>query len=52
MVATPAEIDAEPVVQEPRRRVAIVALARKLIIAFWRFATDGEIPDGAELKIA
>jgi transposase len=35
-----------------RRRVAIVALARKLLIAFWRFATDGEIPEGAELKIA
>ena len=34
------------------RRVAIVALARKLLIAFWRFATDGEIPEGAELKIA
>jgi transposase len=33
-------------------RVAIVALARKLLIAFWRFATDGEIPEGAELKIA
>jgi transposase len=28
------------------RRVAIVALARKLLIAFWRFATDGEIPEG------
>ena len=34
------------------RRVAIVALARKLLIAFWRFATVGEIPEGAELKIA
>jgi zinc-finger binding domain of transposase IS66/Transposase IS116/IS110/IS902 family/Transposase C of IS166 homeodomain len=34
------------------RRVAIVPLARKLLIAFWHFATDGEIPEGAELKIA
>jgi transposase len=34
------------------RRIAIVALARKLLIAFWRFATFGEIPEGATLKIA
>lgn len=34
------------------RRIAIVALARKLLIAFWRFATLGEIPEGATLKIA
>jgi transposase len=34
------------------RRIAIVALARKLLIALWRFATLGEIPEGATLKIA
>lgn len=34
------------------RRVAIVALARKLFIALWRFATYGEIPEGAALKLA
>jgi transposase len=34
------------------RRVAIVALARKLLIALWRFATYGEIPEGAALKLA
>jgi transposase len=34
------------------RRIAIVALARKLLIAFWRFAMLGEIPQGATLKIA
>ncbi len=32
------------------RRVAIVALARKLLIALWRFVTDGVVPKGAKLK--
>lgn len=32
------------------RRIAIVALARKLLIALWRFLETGLIPDGAELK--
>lgn len=32
------------------RRVTIVALARKLLIALWRFASHGEIPQGASLK--
>lgn len=35
-----------------QRRVAIVALARKLLIALWRFITLGEVPEGAELKAA
>jgi len=35
-----------------RRRIAIVALARKLLIALWRFVTLGEVPEGAELKAA
>lgn len=34
------------------RRVAIVALARKLLIALWRFVTDGVVPEGARLKAA
>jgi transposase len=34
------------------RRVAIVALARKLLIALWRYVTHGEVPDGAMLKAA
>ncbi|MFC7739550.1 IS110 family transposase, partial [Roseomonas sp. GCM10028921] len=34
------------------RRVAIVALARKLLIALWRFVTDGVVPEGARLKVA
>jgi len=32
------------------RRIGIVALARKLLIALWRFRTHGLIPEGARLK--
>jgi len=32
------------------RRITIVALARKLLIALWRFLETGLIPDGVELK--
>jgi transposase len=32
------------------RRIAIVALARKLLIALWRYVANGVIPDGALLK--
>ncbi len=32
------------------RRIAIVALARKLVIALWRFLTLGIVPDDAVLK--
>ena len=34
------------------KRIAIVALARKLLVALWRFVTQGVIPEGAELKAA
>lgn len=34
------------------RRIGIVALARKLVIALWRYATAGVVPDGAILKAA
>jgi transposase len=34
------------------RRIAIVALARKLLIALWRYVTQGTIPEGAVLKNA
>jgi transposase len=34
------------------RRVAIVALARKLLAALWRYTTLGELPVGATLKAA
>jgi transposase len=34
------------------RRIGIVALARKLMIALWRYATTGVVPAGAVLKVA
>jgi transposase len=34
------------------RRIGIVAVARKLLIALWRFLETGVIPEGAELKAA
>ncbi len=34
------------------KRIAIVALARKLLVALWRFVTQGLVPSGAELKPA
>ena len=34
------------------RRIGIVAVARKLLIALWRFLETGVIPEGAELKEA
>jgi transposase len=32
------------------RRIAIVALARKLLVALWRYVHDGVVPEGAVLK--
>jgi transposase len=32
------------------RRIGIVALARKLLVALWRYLEAGEIPAGAQLK--
>ena len=34
------------------RKVMIVALARKLLVALWRFCRDGVLPEGAALKAA
>jgi transposase len=33
----------------PLKRIAVVALARKLLIALWRYVTQGIIPEGAVL---
>jgi transposase len=33
------------------RKIGIVALARKLLIALWRYVETGELPEGAELKV-
>jgi len=34
------------------RRIGIVAVARKLVIALWRYVTRGVLPEGAILKVA
>jgi transposase len=33
------------------RRIGIVAVARKLLIALWRFLETGALPEGADLKV-
>jgi transposase len=35
-----------------RRRMLIVALARKLLVALWRYVTTGVVPEGAAFKAA
>jgi hypothetical protein len=32
--------------------IMVVALARKLLVALWRYVKDGVIPDGAKMKAA
>ena len=32
------------------RRIAIVAMARKLLIALWRYVETGAVPDGIEIR--
>ncbi|MGI9434293.1 MAG: IS110 family transposase, partial [Geminicoccaceae bacterium] len=34
------------------RKITIVAMARKLLIALWRYVTEGVVPEGAVLKTA
>lgn len=34
------------------RRIAIVAMARKLLIALWRFVETGVLPEGVEIRTA
>ena len=34
------------------RKITAVALARKLLIALWRYVTTGLVPEGARLKAA
>jgi len=33
-----------------KRRITIVALARKLLVALWKYVNRGEVPEGAALK--
>lgn len=32
------------------RRIMLVAMARKLVVALWRYVADGTVPEGAVLK--
>jgi transposase len=34
------------------RRIGIVALARKLLVALWRYLEEGLVPEGATLKVS
>lgn len=34
------------------RKITIVAMARKLLIALWRYITQGLLPEGAVLKVS
>jgi transposase len=34
------------------KKIMIVALARQLLVALWRYVKDGVIPDGAKMKAA
>jgi transposase len=34
------------------RKIGIVALARKLLIALWRYLETGTVPEGAHFKTA
>ena len=34
------------------QEIMIVALARKLLVALWRYVKDGVIPEGAKMKTA
>jgi transposase len=34
------------------RKIGIVAMARRLMIALWRYLEEGTVPEGAQLKLA
>jgi transposase len=34
------------------RRIGIVALSRRLLIALWRYVDQGVVPEGAQLKVS
>ena len=34
------------------RKVMVVAMARRLLIALWRFANQGVVPEGAVINLA
>jgi transposase len=56
MAAEPADLGAQPMVQRAgpapwrMRKTIVVALARKLLIALWRYTTAGVVIEGAVMK--
>ena len=42
---------ADPAAGKRGKRVAIVAVARKLVVSLWRYLKDGVVPEGAEMKV-
>ena len=59
VAAEPAGVGVEPVVPRARERdggrgkkATIVALARKLLVALWKFTSDGVLIEGAVMKAA
>ncbi len=34
------------------RKITAVALARKLLVALWKYVTTGLLPEGARMKVA
>lgn len=42
---------ADPAAGKRSKRVAIVAVARKLVVSLWRYLKDGVVPEGAEMKV-
>src|SRR3954452_7319285 len=59
MAAAPADVGVEPLVSRAReanggrgKKTSIVALARKLLVAFWKFSSSGVVIEGAAMKAA
>lgn len=59
MVAASTEIDVSVMVQRARRtqrrpskRPMIVALARKLLVALWKYVNSGVVIEGAIMRVA
>lgn len=50
--STPTQWYQARVASGKKRKTMIVALARKLLIALWRFITSGEVPQGIVLRSA
>src|SRR5262249_28350456 len=43
-------VEARPPPRQGTRKPMIVAVARKLLIALWRYATTGVVPEGIALR--